>query len=103
MFLVCCLSRWPRGPRRSWDRGLESRFGHRCLSLCLYVVLSYVGRGLCDKLIARPNESYHVSNKLKNPKKGGQGPAWAAEAKDDESFWYGTDHRNFSLGDLHLS
>jgi hypothetical protein len=31
-----------------------------CL-LCLYVVLSCVGRGLCDKLITRPEESYHVS------------------------------------------
>jgi hypothetical protein len=31
-----------------------------CL-LCLYVVLSCVGRGLCDGLITRPEESYHVS------------------------------------------
>jgi hypothetical protein len=29
--------------------------------LCLYVVLSCVGRGLCDGLITRPEESYHVS------------------------------------------
>jgi hypothetical protein len=28
-----------------------------CL-LCLYVVLSCVGRGLCDGLITRPEESY---------------------------------------------
>jgi hypothetical protein len=32
-----------------------------CL-LCLYVVLSYVGRGLCDGLITRPEESYRASN-----------------------------------------
>jgi hypothetical protein len=32
-----------------------------CL-LCLYVVLSCVGRGLCDGLISRPEESYRVSN-----------------------------------------
>jgi hypothetical protein len=32
-----------------------------CL-LCLYVVMSYVGRGLCDGLITRPEESYHVYN-----------------------------------------
>jgi hypothetical protein len=32
-----------------------------CL-LCLYVVLSCVGRGLCDGLITRPEESYRVSN-----------------------------------------
>jgi hypothetical protein len=31
-----------------------------CL-LCLYVVLSCEGRGLCDGLITRPEESYHVS------------------------------------------
>jgi hypothetical protein len=32
-----------------------------CL-LCLYVVLSCVGRGLCDGLITRPEESYCASN-----------------------------------------
>jgi hypothetical protein len=32
-----------------------------CL-LCLYVVLSSVGRGLYDGLITRPEESYRVSN-----------------------------------------
>jgi hypothetical protein len=31
-----------------------------CL-LCLYVVLSCVGRGLCDGLITRLEESYRVS------------------------------------------
>jgi hypothetical protein len=30
-----------------------------CL-LCLYVVLSCVGRDLCDGLITSPEESYHV-------------------------------------------
>jgi hypothetical protein len=30
-----------------------------CL-LCLYVVLSCVGTGLCDGLITRPKESYRV-------------------------------------------
>jgi hypothetical protein len=29
--------------------------------LCSYVVLSCVGRGLCDGLITHPEESYHVS------------------------------------------
>jgi hypothetical protein len=28
---------------------------------CLYVVLSCVGRGLCDGLIIHPEESYRVS------------------------------------------
>jgi hypothetical protein len=32
-----------------------------CL-LCLCVVLPCVGRGLCDGLITRPEESYEVSN-----------------------------------------
>jgi hypothetical protein len=40
-----------------WGRGFESRSGHGCLS----VVLSCVGRGLCDGLITRPEESYRVS------------------------------------------
>jgi hypothetical protein len=30
--------------------------------LSLYVMLSCVGRGLCDVLITRTEESYHVSN-----------------------------------------
>jgi hypothetical protein len=30
-----------------------------CL-LCLYVVLSCVGRGLCDGLVTRPEESYRM-------------------------------------------
>jgi hypothetical protein len=34
-----------------------------CL-LCLYVVLSCVGRGLWDGLITRPEESYRVSNDM---------------------------------------
>jgi hypothetical protein len=34
-----------------------------CL-LCLYVVLSCIGRGLCDGLITRPEESYRVSNSV---------------------------------------
>jgi hypothetical protein len=32
-----------------------------CL-LCIYVMLFCVGRGLCDGLITRPEESYLVSN-----------------------------------------
>jgi hypothetical protein len=37
----------------------------------------------CDELITRPKESCHVSNKIKKPQKGGQGPAWAVKATDD--------------------
>jgi hypothetical protein len=39
--------------------------------LCLYVVLSCVGRGLYDWLITRPEESYRVSVcVIKKPWKG---------------------------------
>jgi hypothetical protein len=43
------------------------------VSVCLYVVLSRVGRGLCDGLITRPEESYRVSNCMcdhRNPLRG---------------------------------
>jgi hypothetical protein len=43
-----------------------------CL-LCLYVVLPCVGRGLCDGMITRPEESYHVSVCVcvhRNPERG---------------------------------
>jgi hypothetical protein len=41
--------------------------------LCLYVVLSCVGRGLCDGLITRPGSSYRVSKYVsdqRNPERG---------------------------------
>jgi hypothetical protein len=40
-----------------WDCGFESCLGHGCLS-CECCVLS--GRGLCDELVTRPEESYRV-------------------------------------------
>jgi hypothetical protein len=47
-----------------------------CL-LCLYVVLSCVGKGLCDELITHPEESYGASNCVcvitKPQYRGGQG------------------------------
>jgi hypothetical protein len=46
---------WPLG---YWDRGFECGSTHGYLSLFFYVVLSCVGRGLCDGLIIRPKESY---------------------------------------------
>jgi hypothetical protein len=45
-----------------------------CL-LCLYVVLSCAGRGLCDGLITLTQESYRVSDcmcVIKKPRNGGQ-------------------------------
>jgi phage shock protein PspC (stress-responsive transcriptional regulator) len=41
--------------------GLNPTWGMDVYLLCLYVVLSCVGRGLCDGLITRPEESYRVS------------------------------------------
>jgi hypothetical protein len=33
--------------------------------------------------MSQPKDSYHISNKIKKPKKkGGQGPAWAIKATD---------------------
>jgi hypothetical protein len=54
-----------------------------CL-LCLYIVWFCVGRGLCDGLITRPEESYRVSNCVvkKHQYRGGQGPIWAVELLD---------------------
>jgi hypothetical protein len=42
---------------------------------CVYVVFSCVGRGLCDGLITRPEESYRVPNCIlmcdhRNPERG---------------------------------
>jgi hypothetical protein len=52
--------------------------------LCLFVVLSCVGSGLCNGLITRPEESYRMSNSvwLRNLKGGDQGPFWAVEPLD---------------------
>jgi len=46
-------------PLSSWDRGFESYRVDGCLSLVL-LMLPVVGRGLCDRLITRPEESYRV-------------------------------------------
>jgi hypothetical protein len=62
-----CLSRWPCCLRRRswplgyWDRCFESRSWNGCLSLCFCVMLSCVGRGLCDGLITRPSECCQAS------------------------------------------
>jgi hypothetical protein len=41
-----------------WDCGFESCRRHGCLSVVSVVCLS--GRGLCDGLITRPEESYRL-------------------------------------------
>jgi hypothetical protein len=45
-------------PLACWDCGFESRLGHGCLSVVSVVCLS--GRGLCDGLITRLEESYRL-------------------------------------------
>jgi hypothetical protein len=55
------LAAWLVGSR------VRIRLGHGCWSLCLYVVLICVGRGLCDRLIRRPKESYPMANKIQKP------------------------------------
>jgi hypothetical protein len=55
-----------------------------CL-LCLYVVLSCVGRGLCDGLITRPEESYRVSNCMYDHRNPERGPMFqAGNLKENE-------------------
>jgi hypothetical protein len=44
-----------------------------CL-LCLYVVLSCVGRGICEGLITRPEESYRVYNCMCDHRNTERGP-----------------------------
>jgi hypothetical protein len=74
-----CRSQCTRGLRRrsaaAWllvSRGWNPARGMDCCLLCLYVVLSCVGRSLCDELITRPEESYRVSNSvwIKTSKEG---------------------------------
>jgi hypothetical protein len=53
-----------------------------CL-LCFYVVLSCAGRGLCDGMITRPEESYRVSVCVcdqETPKREAKGPSWIISA-----------------------
>ena len=82
-----CRSQWPRGLRRRsaaaclWDRGFES---HRGMDLCLLWVLCVLsGRGLCNELITRSEESYWlwcvVVCRLDKPRAwGGHDPCWVA-------------------------
>jgi hypothetical protein len=54
--------------------------GHGSLPLCLYVVLSCVGRGLCDELITGPKESYHILSKITETlkRRPSADPGWSA-------------------------
>jgi hypothetical protein len=83
-----CWSQDLRGLRRrsaaAWITGSNPARSMDVCLLCLSFVLSCVGRGLCDRLITRPEESYRVFNSvwLRNLKGGGQGPIWAVEPLD---------------------
>jgi hypothetical protein len=60
-----------------------------CL-LCLYVVLSCVGRGLCDGLITHPEESYRVclyTCDQETPKREAKSPSWTISACEWTNAW----------------
>jgi hypothetical protein len=59
---IQCRSQWPRGLWRRSAGIADSNpaQGMDVCLLCLYVVFSCVGRGLCDGLITRPEESHRV-------------------------------------------
>jgi hypothetical protein len=60
--LGCWLGSRVRIPLRAW-----------MLVSCLYAVLFCVGRGLCDGLVTRPEESYLMYNCMcdrRNPERG---------------------------------
>jgi hypothetical protein len=60
----------------AWIVGLNPAGDKDVCLLCLYVMLSCVGKGLSRELITCPKESYPVSNKIYNPpphKKNGIG------------------------------
>jgi hypothetical protein len=52
---------WVSGRLVAGIAGLNPAEGMDICLLCLNAVLSCVGRGLCDGLITRPEESYRVS------------------------------------------
>jgi hypothetical protein len=86
-----CRSQWPRGLKRSaaaWLLGSRVRIPLRSWMFvsCVYVLLSCVGRGLCDGLITRPEESYRVSDcVIKKPqKRGDQCPILAVAPEEEE-------------------
>jgi hypothetical protein len=61
-------------------RGMDA-----CL-LCLYVVLSCVGRGLCDGLFTHPEKSYRVFLYVcdqDTPKAEAKGPSWTISAVNE--------------------
>jgi hypothetical protein len=84
-----CRSQWPRGLRRGFSAArllgswVRIRPGAWMSVSCECCVLS--GRGLCDGLITRPEESYrlwcvsNVCDHETSTKRGGPGPYRAVE------------------------
>jgi hypothetical protein len=74
--------------------------------LCLYGVLTCVGRGLYDGLITRPEESYRVSVCVwsRNPERKAKGPSWtisACEWMNECGVCYQNSLETTSLGKQH--
>ena len=92
---LLCRSQWPRGLRRrsadarllrSWVQILPDVWMFVCCECC---VLS--GRGLCDELITRPEESYRlwcvVMCVIQKPQElEGHGSRWAAAPQENKSY-----------------
>jgi hypothetical protein len=89
--LVAARSVWGVGLRSLGylDLGFESRWGHGFVS-CVYMLFSCVGSGLCDRLITRPEESYHASNCMQLAKQSSpatlHGGAWGERIYSSYSF-----------------
>jgi hypothetical protein len=95
-YVIICRSQWPRGLRRGSAAarllGLRVRIppGARMSVCCECCVLS--GRGLCDGLMTRPEESYRVwcvwvwSWRLE--KWGGLGPQGAVELLEKKNYYF---------------
>jgi hypothetical protein len=73
-----------------------------CL-LCLYVMLSCVGRGLCNWLITRPEESYRVYVCVwsRNTVKGPYVPSWKRKGNEWMNEWSSCNHPSPGLIQSH--
>ena len=71
-----CVSGIRLRPLNFWDCGFGSHYGHECLSFVFVVCL-------CDEMITRSEESYHVCVSFcvtqKPQPRGSRFPSWAVE------------------------
>jgi len=75
-----------RSKTYGWDREFKSRRVHECPSPVFIVCC--VGIGLCDGLITRSEESYFVCVSNLYHLRGGLGPIWAVEPKQQKNVQY---------------